>query len=174
MTASALLPIGLVLGMASQLGAQDASQQPSSSPSPAAQGSVTSATPNCDYNACALRVKIAWGNRLIIRGQQEQQVGKLGMFSANNLESLVASSQEAAAEARIFQKNHKPGEILLLLGTFTMVFSASVASGSESAVGPIAGVAAGISMLFYGVFQRVRADNSLSKTIWLYNRSLQR
>jgi hypothetical protein len=174
MKASALLPIGLVLGMASQLGAQDASQQPSSSPSPAAQGSVTSATPNCDYNACALRVKIAWGNRLIIRGQQEQQVGKLGMFSANNLESLVASSQEAAAEARIFQKNHKPGEILLFLGTFTMVFSASVASGSESAVGPIAGVAAGISMLFYGVFQRVRADNSLSKTIWLYNRSLQR
>src|SRR5688500_14966295 len=174
MTTCVVPSIGLVLGMVSQLGAQGASQQSSSSASPAAQGPVTSATPNCDYNACALRVKIAWGNRLIIRGQQEQQVGKLGMFSSTNLESLVASSQEAAADGRVFQRNHKRGEIFLFLGSFTMVFSASVASGSDSAVGPIAGVVAGISMLFYGVFQRVRADNSLSKTIWLYNRSLQR
>jgi len=174
MKTSVLLPIGLVLGVGSELGAQGAGKQSESPPQAAAQGPITNGSPGCDYNACALRLKISWGNRLIIRGEQEQRVGKLGMFSSTNLESIVASSPEAASEARMFRKNYRPGEIFLFLGVFTMVFSASVASGSDSAVGPVAGVAVGSAMLFYGVFQRVRAENALSKTIWLYNRSLQR
>jgi hypothetical protein len=174
MKTSVLLHIGLLLAMANHLGAQGASPHSASPPLAAAQGPLANAAPSCDYNACALRTKISRGNRLIIRGEHEERVGRLGMFSATNLESIVASSPEAAAEARVFKKNYRPGEFFSFLGAFTMVFSGSVASGSDSAFWPVTGVVVGGSMLFYGVHRHVRAQNSLSKTIWLYNGSLKR
>lgn len=174
MKTSVLLTIGLALGMGSQLGAQGETQDSASSGSARAEPATANAPAPCDYNACALRMKLSWGNRLIIRGEQEQRVGKVSMFSATTLESIVASSPEAAAEARVFQKNYTPGEIFSGVGVFLMVFSAAVASGSDSAIGPVAGVVVGSSMLFYGVLRHVRAENALNNTIWLYNRSLKR
>ncbi len=166
-----LVTIGLMLGMGSQVGAQGGAQH---SASLASQRAITGAPADCDYNACALRVKLSWGNRLIVRGEQEQRVGKVSMFSATSLESIVASSPQAAAEARVFQQNYTPGEIFSGVGIFLMVLSAAVASGNDSVIGPVAGVAVGSSMLFYGVFRHVRAENALNKTIWLYNRCLKR
>lgn len=171
MTTSVLFTIGLLLGMGSQVGAQGETKN---SASLASRRAITDAPVDCDYNGCALRLKLSWGNRLIIRGEQEQRVGKISMFSATSLQSIVASSPEAAAEARVFQKNYTPGEIFSGAGAFLMVLSAAVASGSDSVIGPVAGVVVGSSMLFYGVFRHVRAENALSKTIWLYNRSLTR
>ena len=171
MKTSVSLTIGLVLGMSSQLGAQVDGQN---STSVASRDAIANAPADCDYNACALRVKLSWGNRLIIRGEQEQRVGKVSIFSATSLESIVASSPEAAAEARVFQKNFTPGEVFSGVGAFLMVLSAAVASGNDSVIGPVAGVVVGSSMLFYGVFRHVRAENALNKTIWLYNRSLTR
>lgn len=171
MTTSVLFTVGLVLVMGSQVGAQGEMQKSASLASP---GAITNAPAECDYNACALRMKLSWGNRLIIRGEQEQRVGKVSMFSATSLESIVASSPEAAGEARLFQKNYTPGEVFSGAGAFVMVLSAAVASGNNSVIGPVAGVVVGSSMLFYGVVRHVRAENALNKAIWLYNRSLAR
>ncbi|MDP9176580.1 MAG: hypothetical protein M3O61_02770 [Gemmatimonadota bacterium] len=165
---------GLMVATASNLGAQAASQN---SPSPAPQA-VDSPTPNaseaCDYNTCALRMKLSWGNWRILRGEREQRVGTLGMFRAPKLESIVATSPEAVTEARTFRNNYTSGEVLQAVGVILMGIGVASASGNDSEVIPFTGVIGGGALLFYGVSRHVRAFNALHKAIWLYNGSLKR
>lgn len=165
---------GLIVATACNLGAQEASQS-SSLPSPHpvdSPAAITSA--DCNYNTCALRMKLSWGNWRIIRGEQEQQVAKLGMFTAPILKSIVATSPEAVAEARTFNKNYTSGEVLQAVGVLFMGVGIAAASANNSAVIPFTGVLGGGALLYYGVSRHVSAFNALNKTIWLYNRSLKR
>lgn len=169
-----LLLTALMVTMASHVGAQGAIQN-SGSQGPAAVHNVgPNASADCDYNACALRMKLSWGNWLIIRGEQEQRVAKLGIFRAPGVESIVASSPDAVAAARMFRNNYTPGEVLQVVGVLMMGVGLASAPGNHSAVIPFTGVLGGGAVLLYGVSRRVRAFNALNKTIWLYNRSLKR
>ena len=164
---------GLMVGTAGQLAAQGASRVAVSPALPAVQNSANAPT-DCDYNTCALRMKLSRGSWRIIGGAQENQVAKFGLFTAPNLESIVASSPEAQFEARTFRNNYTSGEVLQALGVVLMGAGIAAASANESAVIPFTGVLGGGALLFYGVTRRVRAFNALNKTIWLYNRSLKR
>jgi hypothetical protein len=156
-------------------GAAQPAGQPLVPTSGAEARSIPSSTlTDCDYNACALRLKLSWGNWLIIRGEQEQRVAKLGIFRAPSVESIVASSPDAVAEARMFRNNYTPGEVLQAVGVVMMVTGLASAAGNHSAVIPITGVLGGGAVLLYGASRSVRALNALNKTIWLYNRSLKR
>lgn len=165
---------GLIVATACNLGAQAASHDAISPVAATVRSSATKAPADCDYNTCALRMKLSWGNWRIVRGEREQQVAKLGMFKAPKVESLVATSPEALAEVGTFRKNYSSGEILQLVGVLLMGAGIASASANDSDVLPITAVAGGGAVLFYGVSRSVTAFNALHKSIWLYNRSLKR
>ncbi|HLE56910.1 MAG TPA: hypothetical protein VJB15_07495 [Rhodothermia bacterium] len=119
-------------------------------------------------------MKLSWGSWRILRGEQEQRVGTLGMFRAPNVVSIVATSPEAVAEARTFRDNYTSGEILQTIGVILMGVGVAAASANADSAVPFTAVLGGGALLFYGVSRHVRALNSLHKTIWLYNRSLKR
>lgn len=162
----------LIVATGCQLGAQEATRVIAAPPMPALLRVGTPA--ECDYNSCALRMKLSWGSWRIISGQSEQQVAKFGTFRAPNLQGIVASSPEAQLEARIFRKNYTSGEVMQALGVVLMGAGIASASTNKSALIPFTGVLAGGAVLLYGVTRHVRAFNALNKSIWLYNRTLKR
>lgn len=164
----------LIAVTACNVGAQAASHDDVASVAVAVRSAATSAPADCDYNTCALRMKLSWGNWRILRGEHEQQVVKLGMFNAPNIESVVATSPEALAEVRTFRKNYTSGEVTQLLGVLLMSVGIASASANHSDAVPFTAIVGGGAMLFYGVSRHVTAINALHKTIWLYNRSLKR
>ena len=164
---------GLMVAAACQLGAQEATRVAASPAMPAVHSDSNPAA-QCDYNTCALRMKLSWGSWRIIGGEREQQVAKLGMFRAPNLEGIFALSREAQLEIRPFRKNYTSGEVLQAVGVVLMGAGIASASSNESAVIPFTGVLGGGALLLYGVTRHVRAFNALNKSIWLYNRSLTR
>jgi len=174
MKTSTLMLTSLMITMNASASAQPAGQPSVPTPSAEAQSIPSSTLPDCDYNTCALRLKLSWGNWLILRGEQESRAGKLGMFRVANVESLVATAPEAVAEARVFRKNYMAGQQLPAIGGILVGLGLAASRGDGSAVAPVAGVAGGFALVFYGVLRSNRAMNALHKTIWLYNRSLQR
>lgn len=164
---------GLTVATAFSAGAQGSSQN-YVSPAPPAVDSPAPNSADCDYNTCALRMKLSRGNWRIIRGKQEQQVGKLGVFSAPRLETIVETSPQAVAAARTFRTDYTSGGVLQSVGILLMAGGIASASGNDSAVIPFTGLLGGGALLFYGVSRWVRAFNTLHKTIWLYNGSLKR
>jgi hypothetical protein len=168
-----LFPAGLIVAAASSLGAQAASQS-AISPPPPMHNTAPSASADCDYNTCALRMKLSRGAWRIIRGEQGERVGTLGAVRAPMLESIVATSPEAVAEARTFRSNYTSGAVLQIVGTLLMAAGIGAAEGHHSDVIAVTGVAGGAALLFYGVSRYAHAFNTLHKTIWLYNGSLKR
>ena len=164
---------GLMIATACQLGAQEAARVAASTAMPAVHSPASPAA-QCDYNTCALRMKLSWGSWRIIGGEREQQVAKFGVFRAPNLERIVASSPEAQLEARTFGNNYASGELLQAVGIVLMGAGIASASSNGSALIPLTGVMGGGALLLYGVTRHVRAFNALNKSIWLYNRSLKR
>lgn len=174
MRARIFFQTGLTLATAFNVGAQVAGRSSVSPGTPAVSSPTPNASADCDYNTCALRMKLSWGNWRILRGAQEQRVGTLGTFSAPRIESIVATSPEAVAEARTIRSDYTSGAVLQMVGVLLMGAGVAAASGSDSDVLPFAGVLGGGALLFYGVSRHVRAFNALHKTIWLYNGSLKR
>jgi hypothetical protein len=164
----------LIAVTACNAGAQAASRDDVTSVAVTARSAATSAPADCDYNTCALRMKLSWGHWRILRGEHEQQVAELGMFTAPNIESVIATSPEALAEVRTFRKNYTSGEVIQVLGVLLMSVGIASASANHSYAVPFTAIAGGGAMLFYGVSRHVTALNALHKTIWLYNRSLKR
>ena len=165
---------GLMVATACNLGAQGASHDVVSAPTIAVRSPATNAPADCDYNTCALRMKLSWGNWRILRGEREAEVAKLGMFNAPNIESIIGTSPEALAEVRTFRKNYTSGEVMQVLGVLLMSVGIASASSNDSDAVPFTAMVGGGALLFYGVSRHVTAFNALHKTIWLYNRSLKR
>lgn len=143
------------------------------SAAPSSQANRGTTPSECDYNACALRMNLSWGNWRIVRGVQEERVATLG-FRTPRLESLVSNSPQAAAEARVFQRNYLPGELFTAVGGLLLGISAAVSERDGSAAVPVAGIVVGTGLLFHGVSRSIRAMNALHKSIWIYNGSLKR
>ena len=174
MTTRIFLLTGLTLATAFNVGAQGASQSSVSAGTPAVRSPTPNAPADCDYNTCALRMKLSWGNWRILRGAQEQRVGTLGVFSAPRVESIVATSPEAVAEARTIRSDYTSGAVLQMVGVLLMSAGLAFASDHSSDGLAFAGLLGGSAVLYYGVSRQQRAFNALHKTIWLYNGSLKR
>ena len=165
---------GLIAVTACNAGAQAVSRDEVIPVPVTVRGAEKSAAADCDYNGCALRMKLSRGSWRILRGEQEQQVVKLGMFNAPDIESVIATSPEALAELRTFRKNYTSGEVIQVLGVLLLSVGIASASANHSDAIPFAAIVSGGATLFYGVSRHVTALNALHKTIWLYNRSLKR
>lgn len=125
------------------------------------------------YDSLALRVETHMGEFRIIRGLNGPEVGHIGMFTRVNLEPLVASSENAAREAREFNRHHGPGMLAGVTGLVIFGVAAAASSVADTNWGLTAATVGGGALMIYGAVRLDKAYSSLSKAIWWYNRDLK-
>jgi hypothetical protein len=127
------------------------------------------------YDENALRVESRLGDLQIVRGIQGTVVAQAGLFHGPKVTSLVSQSEQALAEARVFERNYEPGQALAALGIATLgaAIGASRIPDINAAI-PSGLTAASFLFIAYGGSKLERAYRALSRSIWFYNRDLKR
>lgn len=135
---------------------------------------VTASDSSGTYDAQALRYESRWGTADIIRGANGPVLGTAGLFRDFDVEKLVASSPQAAIEARAFKKNNFYGSLAGGLGATTVMVGAILtANTSNNAASPVLMVAGAIATA-WGVQHLNIGYAALSRAMWWYNRDLKR
>lgn len=124
------------------------------------------------YDARALRFESNWGNVRIIRGASGTVLGTAGWFRDFDVEKLLASSPQAAAEARVYQTNNFRGSLVGGIGALTAVTGILItANSSNNASSPVM-IIGGIGAMVWGVQHLNKSYSALSRALWWYNRDL--
>lgn len=173
------LSLGVVLiAGASKAGAQVRKNE-EASPGSTAANSVRSASERATdsariYAADALRFESSWGNVSIIRGADGPVIGTLGWFRDFDLTQLLASSQPAVAEARVFQTSNFRGSLVGSLGAATTLVGVVVAANSSNnAASPVL-IIGGVGAMVWGAQHLSTSYSALSRALWFYNRDMKR
>jgi hypothetical protein len=127
------------------------------------------------YDQNALRVESYRGHLQIVRGVQGAVVARAGVFRGPKVVDLVSQSQRALEEARVFEREYRPGQFIAAVGIATM----GVALGASripdfNVLIPTGLTTASIVLIAYGGTKLHRANQALSRAIWWYNRDLKR
>lgn len=127
------------------------------------------------YDQNALRVESRLGDLQIVRGIQGTVVARAGVFHGPKVANLVSQSEQALAEARVFERNYEPGQAFAALGIATLgaAIGASRIQDINAAI-PSALTAASFILIAYGGSKLESAYRALSRSIWFYNRDLKR
>ena len=141
-----------------------------------AQSSTASAPVGCTYETCALRVEPRfWGPQRLLRGREGVEIGKLGGFGGG-VDTLLAGPDSAAAYARRYVNAARATNTLSLLSAVAFVVVATRtdwfrddASDGEVAIG-----ITGVALALVAIPFRVRAEQSLSRSVWFYNAAFAR
>ena len=126
------------------------------------------------YEQSALRLETNFGDVRIVRGIEGTIVGKIGVFRGADVTQVVAASPNAVAEAREFQRNYRPGTILLGLGLISLGASVGTSQMHDLDRGITTGLTiATFGLITYGGSKLQKAYNALHKSLWWYNRDLK-
>jgi hypothetical protein len=126
------------------------------------------------YEQNALRLDTNFGDVRIVRGVEGTVVGKIGVFRGVDVTQVVAASPNAVAEAREFQRNYRPGTIVLGLGLVSLGASVGASQIHDVNRGITTGLAiATFGLITYGGGRLKKAYNALHKSLWWYNRDLK-
>ncbi|MDP9200359.1 MAG: hypothetical protein M3P26_00280 [Gemmatimonadota bacterium] len=138
-------------------------------------GATAMSAQDSSYDENALRVESHVGDLQIVRGIQGTVVARAGVFHGPKVANLVSRSEKALAEAKVFERDYKPGQYLAALGiaTFGAAIGASRINDLNSAI-PSGLTAASILLIGFGGSKLENAYRALSKAIWWYNRDLNR
>jgi len=131
----------------------------------------TQATRGCDaYDSCALRVQHHLFSNKIVRGTDDTEVARIG-FRTPALQGLFARSDRAAISFDLFREDHVRSSWLGLLGGIGFV--GGLVAGARGNKDWAAGLSISGTLFSVGsgIF-RTKANEHLSKAIWLYNVSL--
>ena len=142
-----------------------------------ATGSARVGTPSDSsrsYDAQALRYESRWGSAVIIRGAKGSVLGTAGLFRDLDVSQLVASSPQAAIEARAFRTNNSRGALVGGLGVTTVLVGAILTSNSSNNAGTPVLMVAGAIATAWGVQHLNIGYAALSRALWWYNRDLTR
>ena len=133
----------------------------------------------CTYDACALRVEPRlFGSPRIVRGAAGVPVGSIGPLGAD-LEEIVQGADSAVRHARDYRRAQTRGLVATVGGA--ALFAVGLAQcdedgllfeGCSSGAGALA--LGGLGATLYGAFEYSRANRSLSRSLWWYNRALPR
>jgi hypothetical protein len=134
---------------------------------------VTGQEPSYDENA--LRVDEQGGTISIVRGKSESVVAKIGVFRAVDVAAVVGPSPKAVAEAKVFQRNYRPGVWTASLGIATLgaAIGASRISGVNQAI-PTSLTIVSVSLITVGGVRWETANRALARAVWWHNRDLKR
>jgi hypothetical protein len=127
------------------------------------------------YDENALRVVSRQGNMRILRGVGGTVVASGGILHGPKLAHLVSQSENAVAEAKIFERDYDPGQWVLGLGIATL--GAAIGASRITDINPVIQVglfATTFVSLGYGGKKLHSAYEALSKAVWWYNRDLKR
>ena len=138
-------------------------------------GATTMGAQDSSYDENALRVESRLGDLQIVRGIQGTVVARAGVFHGPKVADLVSQSDQALAEAKVFERNYEPGQAFAALGIATLgaAIGASRIQDVNAAI-PSALTAASFILIAYGGSKLESAYRALSRSIWFYNRDLKR
>ena len=138
-------------------------------------GATTMGAQDSSYDENALRVESRLGDLQIVRGIQGTVVARAGVFHGPKVANLVSQSDQALAEAKVFERNYEPGQAFAALGIATLgaAIGASRIQDINAAI-PSALTAASFILIAYGGSKLESAYRALSRSIWFYNRDLKR
>ena len=127
------------------------------------------------YDENALRLEGNRGGISIVRGVQGTQLAQISAFRTTDVAKLVAPSEHAMAEARIFSHDYLPGSWIAALGIATMgaAIGASRIDDINRAI-PAGLTISAAALLIYGGGRLENAYNALARSIWWYNRDLKK
>jgi hypothetical protein len=126
------------------------------------------------YDRDAIRLDSRFGDIRILRGADGTVVGKIGVFRGVDLREVVQPSTNGIAEAETFQRDYRPGNLVLGLGLMT--FGAALGVSRIPDVHPAITTSlfvASVSFITYGGFKLQSAYNALHRAVWWYNRDLK-
>ena len=126
------------------------------------------------YDENALRVDQRRGTISIVRGVSETVVARIGAFRRVDIARIVSPSANAVAEAKMFERDYRPGTWLASLGIATLgaaIGSSRIAHLNQAI--PTGLTIAGMGLITYGGWRLGNALRALSKSIWWYNRDLK-
>lgn len=126
------------------------------------------------YDSRALRLESDWGRLRILQGVDGMVVGIAGPFKTANVEKIVAGSERAETEARLFRTSHRRGALSGALGLVTLGVGIGVASSNANNAATPVFMIAGAGGMLWGARQINAAYSSLSRAVWWYNRDLPR
>ena len=127
------------------------------------------------YDENALRVVSRQGTMQILRGVEGIVASRSGMFHGPRVADLVAQSDSALAEAKIFERDYQPAQ--WLLGTAIVSLGAAIGASRINDINPFiqVGLTTTTFVSFaFGAKKLLTAHEALSKAIWWYNRDLKR
>ena len=137
--------------------------------------SVLSAQEGTTYDDNALRLEGHIGDVRIVRGAQGTVLGKIGVFRGVDVVKLVSPSEKATFEAKNFAQEYGPGTWLTSLGIATLGAAIGVSRIHDFNSGITTGLMlAATGLIAYGGGRLESAYNALSRSVWWYNRDLQR
>lgn len=129
--------------------------------------------PAASYDSRALRTESHWGTMRIVRGADGPVVGTAGVFRTVNVEKLLAGSERAQSEARLFRASHRSGAVAAAVGVLTfgggLIASSSNANNAATPILMIGG----LGSVLWGARQLDKSYSSLSRAVWWYNRDLR-
>lgn len=127
------------------------------------------------YDQNALRVDEQRGTISIVRGVSETVVVKIGVFRAVDVAGVVSASPKAVAEAKIFERNYRPGTWITSLGIATMGAAIGTSRIHDvNQVIPTGLTILSVGLIAYGGSRLEHAYRALSRAVWWYNRDLGR
>lgn len=129
---------------------------------------------SCDYDRCALRLTLRMGTWRIVQGVENRKVGEFGLFIGTDISPLMKSVPEAADEARRFKRSYRVSSSAIWGGALVSLIGIGVAVANNGNHWALAAATAGVAVSTYGGWQHGKSFDLLSRSIWLYNRSLQR
>jgi len=128
-----------------------------------------------NYDENALRLEGNGGDLRIVRGVQGTVLAHISSFRKTDVAKLVAPSEHAMAEARIFSRDYLPGSWISGLGIATMGAAIGASRIHDlNRVIPAGLTISAAALLVYGGGRLQNAYNALSRSIWWYNRDLKR
>jgi hypothetical protein len=138
-------------------------------------GPVVLTAQDGSYDENALRIEGHSGDLRIVRGVQGTLVARISGFRTTDVAKLVAPSEHAMAEARIFSRDYIPGSWIAGLGIATMGAAIGASRIDDiNRVIPTGLTISAAALLIYGGGRLHNAYNALSRSIWWYNRDLKK
>jgi hypothetical protein len=126
------------------------------------------------YDHDALRLDSRFGDLRILRGAEGAVVARIGVFRGGDVREIVEPSSNALAEARIFRRDYRPGNLVLGLGLMTFGVALGVSRIPDiGAATPAILFVTSTALIAYGGLKLQSAYNALHRALWWYNRDLK-
>jgi hypothetical protein len=136
----------------------------------AGAASAQSAPDTCTYRRCALTLLPVWNGLTIVRGENEERVGRLGFFWPEDVSPLFAGNPQALSYAKNAVRVRHNAAILTDAGAALLLVALIGGFADSGNTHTYQAIAIGGAISFgVGVPVQFAADGELSRAVWWHN-----